>query len=67
MGVAALMLLCLIITGIVVLLRRRRRRRRIALLWQQHIQDNAYIGGYDAHEGFLDAPQQPQQRHTSPV
>jgi hypothetical protein len=32
--------------------RRWRRRRNIALLWQQHIQDNSAAGGYDA---FLDS------------
>ena len=48
---AAVAIVLLLTTVACVLRRRSQRRQRIALLWQQHIQDNT--GAYDS---FLDAP-----------
>ena len=58
-GAPVLAAIVLISTAVACILRRRwQRRQRIALLWQQHIQDNS--GAYDS---FLDAPpaQAPQR------
>ena len=46
-GAAAL---CALLLGGLFALRKWRRRRRIALLWQQHIQDNSSAGGYAAFQ-----------------